>query len=186
MMAETTTLDETQKGIFIREYEQCNFGYNSRDLIAGELFSKLIHTFSFFLALLFGVNVFSSINHNLRTLLGVAIAFLGIVSLGSLLLDLEGTASVKVVLRRRMREIERLFANLGAPRIWTLIDRRRNRYLEEILFKRLEQTGRRELQEKETELEIFVVASRLFLGLWIVVSLAIILWGESLSLHVPA
>ena len=86
-----------------------------------------------------------------------------------------------------MGEIEEEFRNQNALKMWRAIDERDPRFREEDLVKKIRFPKRRkktgatslEMKEKETELDLVVNASRLFVFLWIVIGLIMIIWGEA-------
>ena len=144
------------------EYQQCNDGYNSRDHLGVEDFSKITQIFFLFFALLLASNVVTGRNNELRLFFSVTIAFLGSVSLFALLLDLEGTYSSKAALRLRANEIEEeLRSHRNTPVMWRMIEDREPRFMEEKLVKKAEG-----MREKEIEGNIFVLGGRLFIIFW--------------------
>jgi hypothetical protein len=167
----------------LREYEQCIQSYNSRDYIAEDEFSKLIQSFAFFLAILLGINFLASVNSIFKYAIGSVLGLMGLVSFVSYLLDLQGTCSAKVAVRKRAREIEELLPGFAAPRIWQTIDERRLFYEERVL-KRIKinpiavvtKQGIWE-RERETEGSLFVWSARLIVVLWLVVAIAIVATG---------
>lgn len=167
----------------LAEYHQCNEGYNSRDYIAQDEFSKLIQSFSILLAILLGVNLFGQINPTLRLFIAGTLGLLGLFVFVSMLLDIEGACSCKVALRRRAQEIEEAIPG-DVPEIWNIIDSR-DRFFEEgpmkKRIKRVKKKGviRPEIRETERETEgiLFVNASRLVVILWILIVIAVMIWG---------
>ena len=123
------------------EYAQCNEFYNSRDFIAGDLFTKLIQSFSAFTAILVALNLIAKLPGMLHIAIVVAIGIFGTVSFVSLLLDIQGACSVKVAARLRAQQIEARLASRGGPTLWSRIEVR-DRFWEERLMKavRLEAT----------------------------------------------
>jgi hypothetical protein len=159
------------------EYEQCNEGYNSRDLIAADEFSKLTQIFFVFLTLLLTTNILASIDNFLRVFFVLVIGTLGFISFLSLLLDMEGAVSCKVALRRRAFEIEDLIAQSGSPVLWKTIEERDLRFIEELTLKKREWKKK----EKETEGLLFVLGGRLFIFLWIIIVITVLVWGNVIS-----
>ncbi len=179
-----------------REYELCNEFYNSRDFIAGDLFTKLLQTFTGLAAILVAVSVFGQAGVLLYYAIVITIGVFGLVSFVSLTLDIQGACSVKVAARRRAQDIEKELRDVGGPQIWTRIEVR-DRFWEEELLKeisgepddtpdpprttllmrllrrtpRLPRSG-----ERETEGVLFIFAGRLLVLAWtilVVVSLVV-------------
>jgi len=191
-----TQLSSESINLLLGEYQQCNEAYNSRDYIAADEFSKVIQSFFIFLTLLLAINIITAnLNSLLHDFFCGALGVLGFISVLSLMLDIEGACSCKVAMRRRAREIEDLLMKRGGPRIWHTIDLRGPRFLEETMMKKFEKKERsghlRHLPqkdnpaavEKETEGDLFVFASRMFLVAWILVVIAVIYLGESIGLE---
>jgi len=157
------------------EYAQCNEFYNSRDFIAGDLFTKLIQSFSAFTAILVALNLIGKLPDMMHIAIVVAIGVFGTASFVSLLLDIQGACSVKVAARLRAQQIETMLAARGGPTLWSRIELR-DRFWEERLMKsaREETTGDGGAPasppppEKETEGVLFVFAGRLAVVLWVV------------------
>lgn len=159
------------------EYEQCNEGYNSRDVIAADEFSKLTQIFFVFLTLLLTTNILASIDNLIRVFFALVIGILGFISFVSLLLDMEGAVSCKVALRRRAFEIEDLIGQGGTPILWKTIEERDLRFFEELALKKREWKKK----EKETEGYLFVLGGRLFIFLWLIIVITVIVWGNVIS-----
>jgi hypothetical protein len=166
----------------LHEYAQCNEFYNSRDAIAGDIFSKLIQSFSAFSAILVAINIFGRLPAPIYLGIVGAIGLFGLVSFISMMLDMEGACSVKVAARLRAQQIEAQLEQLGGPRLWHEIADRRV-FFEERLLKLSKLEGgdspasgvatRR--QEKETEGLLFVFGARLAVILWTVLVVLIII-----------
>jgi hypothetical protein len=139
------------------EYEQCNDGYNSRDNIAADEFTKLFQSIFGFLALLIVVNILTRQIDSLRILLTLIIGFLGFISFGALMVDMEEALTVKTLLRRRAREIEKTFQEGRGPVVWKLIEQRYKNKLgfrEEKWLKKVDADSAE--ADKETEGVLFV------------------------------
>jgi len=152
------------------EYAQCNEFYNSRDFIAGDLFTKLIQSFSAFTAILVALNLIGKLPGVLHIAIVVALGVFGTSSFVSLLLDIQGACSVKVAARLRAQQIESRLAARGGPTLWSRIEVR-DRFWEERLMKAARVEGAADAvpaAEKETEGVLFVFAARLAVVLWVV------------------
>jgi len=164
------------------EYEQCNEGYNSRDLIAEDEFSKLIQSFFAFLALLLAINILAAMNNYLRIFLCLVIGILGFISFLSFLLDMEGASSCKVALRRRALEIEDIFSQGNTPILWKSIEFRYPKFFEERVLKQKSGEKKEKKTEKETEGDLFIIGGRIFIALWIIILIIIIVLGDAINL----
>jgi hypothetical protein len=170
----------------LHEYAQCNEFYNSRDAIAGDIFSKLIQSFSAFSAILVAINIFGRLPSVIYLGIVGAIGLFGLVSFISMTLDMEGACSVKVAARLRAQQIERQLEKFGGPRLWHDIADRQV-FFEERLLKLSKLEGGGEApsdapgdaagpgsgvaggrQERETEGSLFVFGARLAVVLWTV------------------
>jgi len=177
----------TDPGIITRlliEYEQCNAGYNSRDLIAGDEFSKLIESFFYFLALLLAINILSLTNNYLRIFFCITIGTLGFISFLSLTLDIEGASSCKVALRNRALEIEDTFSHSNTPILWKSIEDRSKFFEERGLKKKKSGGEKKKKTEKETEGDLFIIAGRIFIVLWTVIVIVIAMLGTVVTLPI--
>jgi hypothetical protein len=163
------------------EYEQCNQGYNSRDVIAGDEFSKLIESFFYFLALLLAINVLSTMNNYLRIFFCSMMGILGFISFLSLLLDIEGASSCKVALRHRALEIEDIFSHSNTPLLWKSIEDR-SKFFEERGLKKKSEAEKKKKTEKETEGDLFIMGGRIFIALWIIIVIVISILGGTIKL----
>jgi hypothetical protein len=173
------------------EYAQCNEFYNSRDAIAGDIFSKLIQSFSAFSAILVAINIFGKLPAAIYLGIVGAIGLFGLVSFVSMMLDMEGACSVKVAARLRAQQIEEVLASAGGPRLWHEIAERRVFFEERLLkLSKLEGGTTPEgpggvtepvaglpvsRQEKETEGTLFVFGARLAVLLWTVLVVLIMI-----------
>jgi len=163
------------------EYEQCNAGYNNRDFMGEDEFTKIIQAFFVFLSLLLAVNVVTSSANPIRILLSSILGVVGVVSFLSLLIDLEGTLGCRMVLRVRAREIEKILSDYKSPRIWREMDLRKFKF-EERLTKNLD--ARRRRVERETEGELYIWASRIILVTWVVVVITVVVTHVSYSISI--
>jgi hypothetical protein len=161
------------------KYEQSTEFYNQRDFLAGDLFSKLAQTFSAYVAILLALNLvaigqFLAVKRGAVLMLGVV----GFVSLGSILLDLQGACSVKVAIRQYARELEEQYPEVLPP-LWARVESRPLYFEERILKRSHNPTGarprilfrwieNRHSFERETEGGLYVVAARVSILLWIV------------------
>jgi hypothetical protein len=167
----------------LHEYGQCNEFYNSRDAIAGDIFSKLIQSFSAFSAILVAINIFGRLPHAIYLGIVGAIGLFGLVSFISMTLDMEGACSVKVAARLRAQQIEAQLVEVGGPRLWHEIANRQVFFEERLLkLSKLEGGGEglasgvaTSRQEKETEGLLFVFGARLAVVLWTVLVVLIII-----------
>jgi hypothetical protein len=173
------------------EYAQCNEFYNSRDAIAGDIFSKLIQSFSAFSAILVAINIFGRLPTVVYLGIVGAIGLFGLVSFVSMMLDMEGACSVKVAARLRAQQIEETLASAGGPRLWHEIAERRVFFEERLLkLSKIEGGGAAvesgeaagpvvgvpaSRQEKEIEGALFVFGARLAVILWTVLVVLIMI-----------
>jgi len=173
-MADAADVTGTHDDGLLLEYVQCNEFYNSRDFIAGDLFTKLIQSFSAFTAILVALKLIGKLPSVLHISIILVLGVFGAVSFVSLLLDIQGACSVKVAARLRAQEIESELAGRGGPGIWTRVEVR-DRFWEERLMKaaRMEEDGAPstvQAPEKETEGVLFVFAGRMAVVLWVVLT----------------
>lgn len=166
----------------ITEYQQCNRGYAFRDQLAHNACRGIIQTFSVFLTLLLAATVFIEVSRSAHISLCIILGFIGLLSMFTLLLDLESTASCKVALRERCLEIE---SEVGSPnmfKMWSVIERR-GKFFEERLFKGDPANADSRIKDRpEPEYGLFVVAARVVVLLWILLVISVAKWGPSIRL----
>ncbi|MBW1796202.1 MAG: hypothetical protein JRJ38_17580 [Deltaproteobacteria bacterium] len=168
---------DINENILMIEYQMCHDGYNSRDQITQDEFSKLVQTFSIFFTVLFAINIFVKVNPFLHILIIVIIGIAGLLSMMALFLDIQSSSSCKVALRERCIEIEKTISKEKILCYWDKVEKR-SRYPEERFFKRIMSpiAGRR-----ESQVDIFINASRALILLWIFILFAVIIWGNSIE-----
>ncbi|UCF00028.1 MAG: hypothetical protein JSV82_02900 [Planctomycetota bacterium] len=164
------------------EYQQCQSGYNSRDRLAEDEFCKVIQKFSVFLTILLAFNIFIKISPAFHFWVCVIIGIAGLCCLFSLLVVIESNSGCNVVLRQRCRQIEDRLKELTGFQIqyWQAIEDR-IKYLEENIVKGIRDTITKR-ERKEQERSIFVLTIRLLILLWIIIVVAMIIWGRSISI----
>jgi len=164
------------------EYQECQNGYNSRDSIAHDEFFKLIQVFSIFFTILVAFNIFVEISLLFHHLICIVIGLAGTLSLFSILLVIQSNSNCKVALRKRCIEIEKRLQTLVGfhLRYWQVIDGR-SKHFEEKIFKG-KPGQKRDIEERERN--VFVNAVRIFIVLWLVIVFSMIVWGNSIKLHV--
>jgi len=164
------------------EYQQCQSGYNSRDALAEDEFCKVIQKFSIFLTILLAFNIFIKISPEFHFLVCVIIGVAGFFCLFSLLVVIESNSGCNVALRQRCRQIEERLKVLTGFQIqyWQAIEERPKRLEENIVKGIGDVITRRE--RKEQERSIFIWTVRLLMGLWIMIVVAMIIWGRQISI----
>ena len=91
-----TVRDQDEMEWLKLDYQMCHAGYNSRDQITEDEFSKLVQVFSIFLTVIVAVNVFVKVNTFLHIVLCIVIGVSGFLSMISFLIDLESASSCKI------------------------------------------------------------------------------------------
>ena len=168
---------DINENILMIDYQMCHDGYNSRDQITQDEFSKLVQTFSIFFTVLFAINIFVKVNPFLHILISFIIGIAGLLSMMALFLDIQFSSSCKVALRERCIEIEKTISKKNILCYWDKVEKR-FRYPEERFFKRIMRpiAGR-----MESQVDIFINASRALILLWIFIVFAIIIRGNSIE-----
>jgi len=163
------------------EYQQCQSGYNSRDSLAEDEFCKVIQKFSIFLTILLAFNIFIKISPEFHFWVCIIIGVAGFCCLCSLLVVIESNSGCNVALRQRCRQIEDRLKELTGFQIqyWQAIEKR-YKPREERIVKELWGTR---ADSEETERNMFVFTVRLLMGLWIMIVVAMIIWGGRISLR---
>ncbi|MCG8687612.1 MAG: hypothetical protein MI892_22240 [Desulfobacterales bacterium] len=174
-----SNLKDTIEGLKI-EYNICQDGYNSRDLMAEDEFSKLIQIFSIFITVLLAVNVFIKINSALHVILCVLIGIAGLVSQLAFLIGIASVSSSKVALRKRSIQIERNLCRLGVEiKYWEKIENRQKFWIEEI-FKG--KKGDKQDRE-ESDSSYYVKSGYILIIIWVLLVFLLALFGENLQLN---
>jgi len=160
------------------EYQICHEGYNVRDQITEDEFSKLIQIFSIFLTVIFAFNLFIKIHIILHIMLCIIIGIAGCLSMVALLLDMESASSCKIALRNRCLEIEKQLVGQDIFKYWGVIEKR-EKYPEERFLKG--GSGKKK-DRKETEGDLFIFSSRILIGIWVVIVFTLAICGNSIEL----
>jgi hypothetical protein len=164
------------------EYQQCQSGYNSRDRLAEDEFCKVIQKFSIFLTILLAFNIFIKISPVFHFWVCVIIGVAGFSCLFSLLVVIESNSGCNVALRQRCRQIEDRLKELTGFQIqyWQAIEDRRKEREERIVKGIRGAITKRERKEQERSIFIFTV--RLLIGLWLIIVVAMIIWGGRITI----
>ncbi len=162
------------------EYNACHNGYNSRDLITEDEFSKLIQIFSIFITVLLAVNVFIKIDFVLHIILCALIGVAGLVSQVALLIGLASASSCKVALRKRSIQIEKRFSELGINiKYWKKIEDRPKFWIE----KKFKGDKGDKKDRNETDSYYYVKSGYILIFVWILLVVLIAIFGENLQLN---
>lgn len=159
------------------EYQMCHNGYNSRDQMTQDEFSKLVQTFSIFLTVLLAINIFIKVSLLLHVLCSITIGVAGLLSMVAQLLDIESNSSCKVALRKRCTEIEDTISKERVFQYWKVLENR-TKYREEELFKGKSGQVR---DREETEGDLFINSSRILIVIWLIIVLNMVIWGRSIE-----
>lgn len=100
--------------------------------------------------------------------LNIILLIIGVLSLGSMLLDMTSNMSCKNALRERSVEIENILTNddtYSLMKIWRKVIPEREKYFEEKIFKKL---------SKKIGINWFIIAGRMLIIIWIILVLIVI------------
>lgn len=163
--------------LILIEYQECNAGYNSRDVIVQEEFHNIVQVFSVFITIIIAFNAFIKTVPLLHTIFIIIIGLAGYLSILALLIDLQSNLSCKVALRKRAINIEKILSSKYKYKLWTCINKR-DKYIEEAMIKGKPGSSK-DIQEPDRN--IFIIASRLFIILWLGVVIVSLFWGNHFS-----
>jgi len=164
------------------EYEMCQIGYNSRDVITEDLFAKVIQVFSIFLTVMVAISAFVKISYGLHVFLCAIIGIAGLISKVALLIDLQSASSCKIVLRNRCVQIEDMHNDDNAMHYWKEIAER-ERYYEEGMYKRIFKKIRsNKIITSDIEGDLYIIATRILIIFWIGIVATMILFGDTFSM----
>lgn len=166
---ETVQNDRGKDCRLIEEYQMCLNGYNYRDQIVPDEFSKLVQNFSIFLTIILAISVFIEVSQILHIILCVLIGMVGFFSIYAILVDMESNLSCKVALRKRCMEIE----ETTKLTYWKTVEQR-PKYREEHMFKG--SPGGREQPRRHGN--IFITSARLIIVVWILIVFMTTFFGK--------
>jgi hypothetical protein len=167
--------------LLLNEYQECNCAYAYRDQLTNECCRGIVQTFSVFLTILLATTFFIEVGRYIHIAFCVVIGIASLFSMGTMLLNLESTASCKIALRNRSIEIENTLNSMGGPKIWERIDNR-SKFFEERLFKGQPGCEKGRVKDRlEPEYDMFTWAARLLIFLWLVVLIVVAIWGPKME-----
>lgn len=146
------------------DYEAANAGYNSRDIMIQDEFSKLVQCFSVFVALVVAIQAFTQLSPFIKGAITVVLALGGIVAIFSYLVDIQANTSCKAALRKHCNVLESASIAPDALKCWHAIDTRERSWLERLV--KGNSIGERSVGG------LFVFASWIFLALWSLLSVS--------------
>jgi len=160
---------ETDIELIIKEYEECNRGYAYRDALTHTVCRDLIQTFYVFFTLLVAA-YFLEVSIMVHCFFCLVLGCAGLLSMVTLLIDLESTVSSKIALRCRSQALERQLSSKSSSAIsmWDAIDNRKE-FMEEKIFKL-------NRDRDEPEYKIFVNCIRILIVLWVIVIILVAIW----------
>lgn len=168
--------------LLLNEYQECNCAYAYRDQLTNECCRGIVQTFSIFLTILLATTVFIEVGRGIHIAFCIVIGIASLFSMGTMLLNLESTASCKIALRNRSIEIENSLNSIGGPKIWERIDNR-GKFFEEGLFKGQPGCEKGRVKDRlEPEYDLFTWAARLLIFLWLVVLIVVAVWGPTMKI----
>lgn len=176
--------EEREFQLAVLDYQMCQNGYNSRDQITEDEFSKLVQVFSVFLTVIVALNVFIKVSTVLHIILCFSIGLSGLLSMVAFLIDLESASSCKIALRKRCEDIELMYKHHNALKYWDSISNR-NKYDEEKFLKKLlAGLKKRGVMKSDIEGDLYINASRALILLWITIVISIAIWGNSIAANI--
>jgi hypothetical protein len=165
--------------LLIEEYKILNAGYNNRDLIVPNEFFKIMQVFSILLVVSLTINIILKFSMNISAFVNTLFLILGLVALSSLLLDLESNASCKIAIRARMTEIERLLSeDVDDFKYFSKTILEREKCAVENLI-----TRTKSHEKEEREKDLFILASRIVIALYMVYAFILIFFGTEIKNH---
>lgn len=177
-----TVRDQDEMEWLKLDYQMCHAGYNSRDQITEDEFSKLVQVFSIFLTVIVAVNVFVKVNTFLHIVLCIVIGVSGFLSMVSFLIDLESASSCKIALRKRCKEIEALISNGNIMQYWLSIESREKYGEEKFLKNLLSKLKSSGIVRSDIERDLYINAARALIILWLFIVISMVVWGSSIEL----
>ena len=159
----------------LEEYKVLSEGYNYRDQLVPKEFFNILQIFSILLTISLVVNIIIEFSLEMSVFVNTIFLILGLVTFISLLLDMESTASCKIEIRKRMKEMEK---SLGFKYFSETIPKR-PKFPEENLLKN-------ELAGLEKEVGWFLNASRLIIVIYNIYMFVLIFFAPRLpSISIP-
>ncbi len=166
------TGDNLDDQLWLVEYQQAHEGYRSRDALIPREFSHMFTIFMLLMTLMAASKAFITFDRGFTAVVMLLLGLAGLVGLFAFLIDIEANASCKIALRKKCDELEVKHGRGTLEHCRVLATRQM--YFEEELYKR------RVLgMDVRSVADLFVVAARLILVLWIVLVIVVIFWGQS-------
>lgn len=161
--------------LLLHDYTMCHAGYTSRDKLVALEFSQLLQAFVLFASLTSAARILQPFNEDITLFVVVLLLTSGTFALIAFLINIEGKASSKKALRKRMAEIEN---NIDRPEVshWKSIVER-DKYPAEKQVKSL--TGAR--REDGSASKYFVYAAYTIIAVWFILSGLLLFFGQFIS-----